>query len=201
MNKQIRALIFDVGGVLVRTVDQRGRREWEIRLGLEPGDAERFVLNSKMGKKAQRGEISDEELWAWVGDYLSLGKNLPNFRRDFWRGDEVNQPLVSLIRGLSPKYRMAILSNATDALHTTLTNYGLTQDFDLVVGSAYEGVMKPEPAIFLRTLERLECQPSESVFIDDMLENVEAARSLGLNAIHFVPELDVAAALGNHGVE
>jgi HAD superfamily hydrolase (TIGR01509 family) len=165
------------------------------------GDAERIVLNSDMGKKAQRGEISDEDLWAWVGDYFALGQNLSAFRHDFWRGDEVNQPLVSLVRALSPMYRTAVLSNATDALHDTLAKYGLNQDFDLIVGSAYEGVMKPDPAIFHRTLERLACRPGESVFIDDMLVNVEAARSVGMNAIHFVPELDMVKALRNYGVK
>ena len=73
MSSPIRAILFDVGGVLVRTFDLSGRQAWEQRLGLPPGGAEAVVLNSEMGHRAQRGEIGDETLWSWVGERLALG--------------------------------------------------------------------------------------------------------------------------------
>ena len=76
MSSPIRAVVFDIGGVLVRTLDQSGRQRWETRLGLPPGGAEAIVLNSDMGHRAQRGEIEDEALWAWVGEHLALGEDL-----------------------------------------------------------------------------------------------------------------------------
>jgi beta-phosphoglucomutase-like phosphatase (HAD superfamily) len=48
----IQAVIFDVGGVLLRTEDRAPRQAWEARLGLEPGGAEALVFNSEMGQKA-----------------------------------------------------------------------------------------------------------------------------------------------------
>ena len=53
----IKAIIFDVGGVLVRTEDHAPRRKLEERLGLAPGEAERLVYNSDMGRAAQRGDV------------------------------------------------------------------------------------------------------------------------------------------------
>ena len=47
MSSPIRAVLFDVGGVLVRTFDHSGRQQWEARLGLPPGGAEALVLNSE----------------------------------------------------------------------------------------------------------------------------------------------------------
>lgn len=76
MSSPIGAILWDVGGVLVRTFDQSGRQAWEQRLGLPPGGAEAVVLNSEMGHRAQRGEIGDETLWAWVGERLALGDEL-----------------------------------------------------------------------------------------------------------------------------
>ncbi|MCB0157732.1 MAG: hypothetical protein KDD83_06345, partial [Caldilineaceae bacterium] len=61
----IRALIFDVGGVLVRTDDPAPRRRAEQRFGLGPGRAEFLVFNSEMGRQAQHGQMSAAELWAW----------------------------------------------------------------------------------------------------------------------------------------
>lgn len=200
MNETIKAVIFDVGGVLIRTQDQSGRRYWEERLGLPPGGAEAIVLNSPMGYRAQRGEITTAELWAWVNDHLNLGTDLPAFRHDFWQGDALDHELLALIRELRPKYQLAIISNANDTLLDTLEAFGLATEFDLIVGSAYEGIMKPDRAIFDRALNLLGCKPSESIFVDDSYPNVVAARSIGMNAIHFSSDLDLRAELSAVGV-
>lgn len=200
-NRPIRAVIFDVGGVLVRTHDQSGREFWEKRLGLSPGQAEAIVLNSEMGHRAQRGELTDEALWDWVGHHLQLGDALPAFRDDFWRGDKVDLSLVELIRQLRRNYQTAIISNATDALLATLDRYRLRTEFDVIVGSAYEGVMKPNPAIYHAALGRLGRAPEETVFIDDAPANVAGARSLGMNAILFAPSLSLARELAMMAVD
>lgn len=200
MNESIKAVIFDVGGVLVRTYDHTGRQWWEKRLGLPPGGAEAVVLNSEMGHRAQRGEVSTEELWHWVGDYLNLGENLQTFRNDFWRGDAVDESLRDLLGILKNRYQMAVISNATDALLQTLDGYQLLPYFHLVVGSAFEGIMKPDPTIYKRALSRLNLAPHETVFIDDADANVLGAQKVGMNAIHFTPTMDLKAKLQNFGV-
>lgn len=200
MNEPIQAIIFDVGGVLVRTRDPSGRRAWEERLALSPGQLEAIVLNSEMGHRAQCGEISDAQLWAWVGDHLGLGNDLEAFRRDFWRGDEVDRGLVDLVGRLNRRYQTAIISNATDALLETLERYELLPEFDLVVGSAYEGMMKPAPAIFQTALIRLGREAAETLFIDDAPANVAGARAVGMQAIQFSSSIDLAAELAAHGV-
>ncbi len=201
MSNEIRAVIFDVGGVLVRTFDQGGRRLWEERLGLSPGDAEAIVLNSEMGHRAQRGEITTAELWAWAGQRLGLDEaDLTAFRADFWRGDGVDGSLRDLIRRLHRHYQTAIISNATDALLESLEAYGLLEDFDLVVCSAHEGITKPDPAIYEIALAQLGRAAGECVFIDDAPANVAAAKGVGMHAIRFTPGLDLEVALAALGV-
>jgi putative hydrolase of the HAD superfamily len=199
----IKTVIFDVGGVLVRTEDYRGRRSWEERLGLSEGGAEQIVFNSEMGLRAQRGAITDAELWVWVGHHLMLSEGkLDSFREAFWSGDVLDQAMVKLIRRLRPRYQTAIISNATDALNSRLkVEYAIADAFDLIVGSAEEKVMKPNPIIFERTLTRLARRPSETVFIDDFKVNVLAAQDLGMHVIHFIPGTDLASELANLGVE
>ena len=205
MNKRndgaIQAIIFDVGGVLIRTIDHSGRQEWESRLGLPSGGAEAIVLNSEMGHRAQCGEITTESLWTWVGEQLDLGSNLSQFRLDFWRGDSVDQSLVDLARKLRRRYILAIISNAMDSLTETLRDLDLLKEFDLVVGSAYEGIMKPNPAIYELTLNRLGIKPHESVFIDDSPVNVASARAIGMHAVLFNPLMDLPFELQKLGVE
>jgi len=198
----IKAVIFDVGGVLVRTEDRAPRRKLEERLNLAPGEAERLVYNSDMGKAAQRGEITSAELWRWVQECFAFDAvEVQIFREQFWGGDRLNQPLVDLIRRLRPHYQTAIISNAMDDLNQALAeSYPIADAFDLIVGSAYEGIMKPDAEIFQRTLARLGRAPEETIFVDDFAHNVEGARAVGMHAIHYTPQIDVAAALASYGI-
>jgi putative hydrolase of the HAD superfamily len=95
---------------------------------------------------------------------------------------------------------MAIISNATDGLRHGLEQYGLLHEFDLVVGSAYEGIMKPHSAIYQRALQELGRAPAEAVFIDDAPTNVAGARAVGMAAIHFTAGMDLEGELRRLGV-
>jgi putative hydrolase of the HAD superfamily len=155
-----------------------------------------------MGTRAQLGEISDAELWRWVGRRLELSASqLEAFRRDFWSGDILDVEIVGAIRGLRPRYQTAIISNATDALRDNLASaYPIADAFDLIVVSAEEHTMKPDHEIYERTLRRLGRPPGETVFIDDNPGNIAAARELGMNAILFNPTLDLHLELAAMGV-
>jgi putative hydrolase of the HAD superfamily len=195
-------VIFDIGGVLVRTEDRTPRRALEQRLGLPAGAAEYLVFNGPMGQQAQRGEITADALWVWLQQELGLdGEGLIAFRQAFFAGDRLDTELLAWVRRLRPRYQTAIISNAMDDLLTTITQrYPLIDAFDLVVGSAYERVMKPDPEIFRRTLARLGRAAEEAVFIDDFAHNVEGACAAGMAGILYRPGLDLAHALARLGV-
>lgn len=198
----IKAVIFDIGGVLIRTEDHSSRRQWEQQLGLAERESETIVFSSEMGQKAQSGAITDAELWDWVGQRLKLdGAELEAFRAGFWAGDALDTGLVDFIRTLRPKYQTAVISNATDNLHHALTHkFRIADAFDLIVGSAEEKVMKPDPRIYQRTLERLGCKPPETVFIDDFAHNLQAAQEVGMATIHYQPGVNLPAELAKIGV-
>ena len=198
----IKAVIFDVGGVLIRTHDHTPRRALERRLGLDERESEQMVFHSDVGTQAQSGVVSNTDLWAWIGEQLALDDDqLRAFRRDFWAGDVLDTDLVDYVRALRPAYQTAIISNATDDLQRTLTEqFAIADAFDLIVCSAEEKVMKPDVAIYRRALQQLGREPAEAVFVDDSIANVAAARDLGMHAIHYRPGTDVPAALAKLGV-
>ena len=198
----IQAVIFDVGGVLLRTEDRAPRQQWEARLGLPPGGAEALVFNSEMGQKAQRGEVLEPELWRWLGQHLGLSpRETAAFRQGFWAGDVLDMGLVALIRQLKHDYQTAVISNYASNLRPELTHqFGIADAFDEIIISCEEKVMKPDPEIFHRALARLGRKPAEAIFIDDFAHNVQAAQDVGLAAIHFQPGMDLAEALRQSGV-
>ncbi|MDP3937480.1 MAG: HAD family phosphatase [Deltaproteobacteria bacterium] len=72
--------------------------------------------------------------------------------------------------------------------------------FDGVVVSSHERLIKPDPAIFEILLERYSLIPSRCVFIDDVPTNVEAARRLGIDGLHFENHRQITRALIRRGI-
>jgi putative hydrolase of the HAD superfamily len=80
----------------------------------------------------------------------------------------------------------AILSNmGDDVLASVEREFDWIHRFDVLVWSCQVGVVKPDPAIYSHTLDKLGVRPEEALFIDDKLANIEAARALGMQAIEF----------------
>jgi putative hydrolase of the HAD superfamily len=186
-NSTIRALIFDYGGVLMRTVDPTARRELEQRFDLERGQAEQLVFGSSRWDDVQQGRIDSQTFWADVGQRLDLDdEQLRTFRRGFWAGDRLDQELVETIRHLRQDgYHTALLSNAPADLRAYIEKLGIADAFGVIAISGAEGVVKPDPEIYRRTLARLDVAPQQAAFIDDMRLNVDAARRVGLHAWRF----------------
>lgn len=184
----IRAIIFDVGGVLLRSGDRIARRKWEARLGLRDGELSRLIFGSEVAQLAMLGQASEDDVWRAVGDHLKLDEaQLRDLRTDFWSDEELNVELARFMRVLRLKYKVAILSNAfNNARRALVEKFGLEQTVDLMVISGEEGLKKPDARIYQLTLQRLNVLPAQAVFVDDGLENVQAARALGMRGIQFI---------------
>jgi putative hydrolase of the HAD superfamily len=193
----IKTVIWDLGGVLVRTEDQAPRAALADRLGLSRQELEQMVFGSEMGLRAQRGEIDPVELWAWVGTSLGVpAADLPSIQSSFWAGDRLDQNLVEFIRSLQDRYTTALLSNAWRDLRTVLKEQWQIDDaFDHIIISAEEGLLKPEPQIYHRALVRIGVSPGEAVFIDDFAHNIAGAEAVGLLGIHFRHPVQARSAL------
>ncbi len=181
-------MIFDLGGVLVRTEFPEVREQLERRLGLPPGTVGHAIWGTEDWELAQLGRISYEEYWTRVGAALGFSstEEIAQFRREYFSGDRVDQELVSLIGELRAHYRIGLLSNAPDKLDTWLDQeWGIKDLFDAIVYSAKAGMAKPDPRMFHLILQQLDVTPSEALFIDDYSRNIEAAQALGMHAIRF----------------
>jgi glucose-1-phosphatase len=198
----IQAVIFDIGGVLIRTEDHEPRRRLEQRLGLAPGAAEFVVFNSEAGLRTQRGEFTEEENWQRVQRELNLSDgDIDDFRRQFWAGDKLDAELIDYIRRLHSRYQTAIISNAMPGLMTLVTGkYSIADAFDVIVGSGDVKLAKPDPAIYHLTLQQLGRQPDEAIFVDDSLPNILGAQAVGLHTVHYTPGANIPAALATYGV-
>jgi putative hydrolase of the HAD superfamily len=180
----------------MRTVDASGRRKWEQKLGLPLYTVDRVVHGSRSWKQAQSGLISHADYWADVAAQLGLDEAaLVEFRRDYFSGDQLDQDMVRFIRDLRPRFKTALLSNASPRLSNLLEKLEVVDLFDVIVISGQVGVQKPDPAIYHVTLERLGLAPQETIFVDDFARNIEAAQALGMETLHFRAGMDWQAEL------
>ena len=193
----IKAVIFDFGGVLVRTGDLSPRQHLAARLGLSYDEISQLVFESESARRATLGQITTQQHWDSVRKKLGLSpEELPSVPLQFWGGDALDTGLVEFIRSLQPAYKTGLLSNAWDNLRAVLENgYKIADAFDEIIISAEVGMAKPDPRIYRLALQRLDTVPGEAVFVDDFAENVEAARAVGVIAIHFANPAQVRAEL------
>lgn len=194
----IRAVIFDMGGVLVRTDNRVPRTELARRFGMTYEELDDLVFDTLTADQAAIGDLDVEQHWDFV--CRSLGVSLsekPAIRKAFWGGDQVDKQLADYIRSLHPRYKTALLSNAwNDSRRTAEERWKVLDAFDVIIFSSEVHLMKPDARIYQLAVERLGVEPQEAVFVDDFPENVEAARAAGLQAVRFrsteqvVKELD-----------
>jgi len=182
----IKAVIFDLGGVLVRTEDRAPRDRLAKRFGLDGLALEKLVFEDQ-DKRAQLGLVSAEQHWLAICDQLGLPEAESwALQQGFWGGDYLDTGLVEMLRGLRGKFRTGLLSNAFSDLRHYLTDvWKIADAFDEIIISAEVGIAKPDPRIYALALERLGVDAGEAVFVDDFIENIQAAQAAGLRGIHF----------------
>ena len=183
----IKTVIFDLGGVLVRTEDRIPRQLLAEKFGMTYEEMDSLVYGSPTSKEAGEGKISAEQHKEAVLKTLGLPlDSFKSFGDEFWEGDRLDKKLVEFIEGLRGEYTTALLSNAWDDLRPLLVNlWKIDGIFDHIFISAEVKLAKPDPRIYQHVISELQQDPSEMIFVDDFIENVKAAKAEGLNAIHF----------------
>jgi putative hydrolase of the HAD superfamily len=209
----LRAVISDFGGVLTnRLIEAFAAFQDETGISMEQLGRGMQRVSERDGEyplfRLERGEVTEEQFledlrWG-LEDELGHRPKLHRFREIYFEALHGNEPMLHVMRELRDRgYRMAILTNNVrewEALWRA--KLPVDEIFELVVDSAWVGMRKPDPEIYQLTVSRLgEVQAHECLFVDDNELNVEAARELGMTAVHFrsneqaIPEIRALAGL------
>lgn len=188
----IKTIFFDFGGVIIKTPNLHRLNRWKKFLGLanEPEIVEMLAnpYESQLVKDICLGKITEDHLWVLMAEKWHIKpKFIRTVRRRLFSKRQLNKPIVQLMAELHKNYQTAILSNAGDQTRRVLEDvYHLDRYVDDIIISAEEGVIKPDPQIYQIAMERLATTPESSLFLDDYLGNVEAARDVGMRAVQFI---------------
>ena len=186
----IRAVVFDIGGVLeldvIELVDIGLNARWEQILGLQP--EELGLRMEPIWQSGSLGMCTEEDVHREMGERLGMNQEqIEAYMREMWDWycGRLNVPMANFFRSLRPRYQTAILSNSfVGARREEQQRYHFEEMCDLIIYTHEEGIAKPDPRIYELTCQRLGVQPAQMLFLDDNQQNIAAARALGIHAIH-----------------
>ena len=182
----IRAVFFDLGGVILRTEYQAPRQHLAEKLGMEYDDLVKVVFDSESGYKASLGTITPDEHWAAVVKRLKRpASEMEAIRHEFFAGDIIDRTLLDFLRSLRGTYKTGLISNAWGDLRDYIVREKFDDAFDHMIISAEVGAVKPEAKIYQVALEQAGVQAHEAIFVDDFAVNIEGCEKVGMHGIYF----------------
>jgi putative hydrolase of the HAD superfamily len=188
-SKQIKAIIFDIGRVLVRLDVQRARKGLAEGLNLTPEELWSAIENDPRWIDWQEGRMSARDWHQNLGNRLGIKMSYEEFR-NVWNSALDPEPILpnSLFESLKKSYTLGLLSN-TDVIHVEHleSTYTFFDHFPKRVRtySCVAGASKPKPLIFREALRACKVRADQAVYIDDIVTYVDAAKGLGMEGIHF----------------
>ena len=182
---QIRAIFWDVGGVLLSNAwdrSQRMRALAQFQLDEQEFDDRHAMVVSSF----ERGKISLDEYLDRTVFYRPRPFTREAFKDFMFSLSQPKPEVLAFTRELSAsrRYVMATINNESKELNEyRIRTFGLAEIFTLFVSSCYVGFRKPEQPIYRLALEITQKPPEECCFIDDRALNLECARQLGMHTI------------------
>jgi len=199
----IKAIIFDVGNVLIHFDAVRSARRFARQAKVPFGKVWRHFFTSRIEKAYTRGEITTREFYRHAKRAFNSKVDFATFSRlwndIFW----ANKGIHPILTRLSRRYPLYLISN-TNALHFSHVRQRFPEvfrHFRRTFPSHIVGRRKPDPRIYWRVLKTIRLQPQETIFIDDMPRFIEAARRIGMNGVRFRSNAQLRRELRRLGIE
>jgi putative hydrolase of the HAD superfamily len=184
-NKTITTVIFDLGQVIVTFDHMQLCRRAAAYCPHAPEEIFTRMFHSGLVHRFETGAIGPSEFYREVCSTLDMQLPCEQFKTVWNTIFTLNTDTVRIIERLS-SFKRLLLSN-TNCWHFDycLECYPVLKLFDDWILSYEVGVCKPDKKIFETALARVSARPQESVFIDDIEQYTDAARSMGMNAHTF----------------
>ncbi len=184
---KVRAIIFDIGRVLIRVDVARAMGGLADGVSLSPEEVWSALEKDPRWKDWQEGRISPQDWHLHVSRRLGSKLSFEQFV-EVWNRALDPTPIheEAFLEKLGKKYRLAVLSN-TDPLHVAHLEktYGFCQLFPVRIYSCSVGASKPNPVIYKEALQACKVRAQEAVYVDDVLGYAQAASQLGMRGIVF----------------
>lgn len=196
----ISTIIFDLGGVVLDLDPEKTAKEFSKLSGISLPEIYKIFLGSVWVPAFERGEISSTEFREQVRKGLQITSKDSEIDKA-WNAMLLELPIerLKMLSNLRNQFNTLVLSNTND-IHVgefTKTVAAVTggdkihEHFNSVYFSNEIGMRKPDREIYEFVLEANNLMPESTLFIDDMLPNIEAANICGINTVHLTNQEDL----------
>jgi HAD superfamily hydrolase (TIGR01509 family) len=200
---KVRAVIFDIGRVLIRLDVSRAMKAMASGPELSAEALWSAIEKDPRWNDWQEGRISARDWHLHMQRRFGGSATFEQFT-ETWNLVMDPEPIQGkeLFEKLSKKYRLALLSN-TDPIHVAHMEprYEFFSYFPARVYSCAVGASKPNPIIYREALRACRVQAEEAVYIDDIAAYVEAAQRLGIKGVQFQSPEQLVVALRGLGLD
>ena len=203
-NPKIETIIFDLGGVLVDWnpeylytkifKDDPNKMDWFLKT----------VCTTSWNMEQDTGRTFEQGSQILIQDYPEYKKEILVFyeRWEEMLKGEINDTVLILnsLKELNKVKLYALTNWSAETFPIAKRRFGFLQQFEGIVVSGEEKTRKPYSKIYEITLERYGLSPETCLFIDDSIDNVNAAKSLHINALHYTSALQLKSDLNQLGL-
>lgn len=199
----IQAVLFDLGGVVLEIDFQRAFAFWANRAGIDAATIDARYSIDEAYRRHERGQIDGARYFAHLRQTLGLDLSdelmLAGWNRIFVAPID---GVAALLEQLAPRVAVHAFSNTNEShvRHMRQQYRSLFAHFRQVHVSSELGHRKPEAPAFLKVAGLMNCPPSQILFFDDLKENVDGARAVGMSAIQVTSTADIARGLAEAGL-
>lgn len=200
---KFRAIIFDIGRVLIRVDISRAMSGLASGLSLTPQEVWSAIEKDPRWLDWQEGRISPRDWHIHLAKRLGFSLTFEEFSEVWNRAlDPIPIHSESFLEKLSKNYRLALLSN-TDPIHMSHeeARFPFFRFFPIRIYSYRVGASKPDPAIYREALQACLVRAEEAVYIDDIAAYAEAAQRLGMSGIVFQSPEQLQSDLRKLGIQ
>ena len=195
--------IFDLGNTVIKLAYERVMENICKRSTIDRDALVDLLESPGAYRDLERGAVSFEQFYDFLCDKAGYRGTLQDLREtwaDFFVGPLPG--IEDLLGRLRQKYRIAFLSNSNEVHAEVIPRKfaSLFERDDRIIFSHRFKTAKPDPEMFHRALEVIGALPSQAVFVDDLLENVLAARSVGITSYQFRDVFALESALRTDGL-
>lgn len=199
----IRTVLFDMGNVLVSFSHERMFAQLGEACGRTGEEVKQYLATTALANRFETGKVDakgfHQEFERWVQRPVDKATLLRAGADIFW----LDTPMPEVLKQIkSQGIRLVLLSN-TSSTHIDIIReqWSFLDEFDDLVLSYEVGAMKPDTAIYRAALAKINCDPGECFYTDDVAPYVEAGRSHGLEAEVFRDVPTLVEHLGSRGIK
>lgn len=185
----IKAIIFDFGNVICRFTNELFVARIAVLMGKDIEETRSLIYKkSNITNEFEMGLLESKEFAEALSNLCGLKVSEQKLKKIYTENKYTPiEGMESLISSLLGKYKVGLLTNTSEwDFEEALKVSPIINKFEAITTSFEVKTMKPNRKIYLDILEKLKLAPEECFYVDDLIENVEAAKKVGLKAVQFL---------------